>query len=301
MSAITQATRTFTIVPRGTFSLAAAAAFGFGPREAEARRDGVMRLAFCLDGFSASAGVVLTQDAAGVHGEVHGTDDVAAVERQVARILSLDHDGEAWSKVGDRDPVMGRLQAERPGARPVLFHSPYEAAAWSVISARVQTRQAAALRRQLAGKHGPLFSLAGEEHAAFPAPERLLALREVPGLPEEKVVRLRGIAEAALAGTLDPEALRALPPEDAMAALRRLRGIGPFYAGLIVVRATGQTDALPVAEPKVLAAAARHYGLDAVPDAAAFARLADGWRPFRTWACVLLRMAAEPAAGSPPA
>ncbi len=40
----------FTITPRGPFSLAEAAMFGFGQRSGAAW-DEVMRLAFCLDGY----------------------------------------------------------------------------------------------------------------------------------------------------------------------------------------------------------------------------------------------------------
>ena len=40
----------FTITPRGPFSLAEAATFGFGQRDG-AVWDEVMRLAFCLDGY----------------------------------------------------------------------------------------------------------------------------------------------------------------------------------------------------------------------------------------------------------
>ena len=49
--------------------------------------------------------------------------------------LSLDHDAAPWAEVGARYPVIGALQREFAGLRPVLFHSPYEAAAWSIISA----------------------------------------------------------------------------------------------------------------------------------------------------------------------
>jgi DNA-3-methyladenine glycosylase II len=70
--------------------------------------------------------------------------------------------------------------------------------------------------------------------------------------------------------------------------------VGPFYAGLIVLRASGFADALlPMAEPKVLAHTARFYGLPAAPDLEAFAALADRWRPFRTWATVLIRLAGD--------
>lgn len=291
-------TERFTIVPRGPFSLRAAAGFGFGPSTGRPKPEGdLMRLAFPVDGFERHAGVVLRQDAGGaVHGEVHGARDVERARRQVARILSLDHDGEAWEAVGERDPVIGRLQAAHPGLRPVLFHSPYEGTAWAIISARRPARQAAEVRRELSEALGASFELAGERVAAFPLPEQLLEVQPVRGLPEEKCERLRGVARAALEGRLDPERLGAMEPEAAMAEMRTLKGIGPFYAGLIVVRATGLSDVLPVEEPKSLRAAAHFYGLDRTPDPAAFAGLAEPWRPFRTWAVVLLRVAGDRAA-----
>lgn len=284
-----------TLLPRGPFSLAAAAGFGFGPSTGRPQPEGgIMRLAFPVDGFREHAGVVLRQDPDGaLHGEVHGAGDVERARRQVARILSLDHDGEAWTAVGERDPVMGRLQATHPGLRPVLFHSPYEGAAWSIISARRPARQAAEVRRRLSEALGAEFELAGETLAAFPLPERLLEVEPAPGLPEEKCERLRGVARAALEGRLDPERLQAMDPEEAMAEVRSLKGIGPFYAGLVVVRATGLADVLPVAEPKSLRAAAHFYGLDGPPDPEAFAALAEPWRPFRTWAVVLMRVAGD--------
>lgn len=286
---------TFALVPRGEFSLAAAASFGFGPTTGRPKPDGnLMRLAFPVDGFREHAGVVLRQDADGtVHGEVQGATDLGAVDRQVARILSLDHDGEAWAAVGARDPVIGGLQGEHPGLRPVLFHSPYDAAAWSIISARRPARQAAEVRRRISEELGATFELAGETLAAFPLPERLLAVEPGPGLPPEKAERLRGVAQAAVEGRLDPERLQAMDPEEAMADVQRLRGLGPFYSALVIIRATGLSDVLPAQEPRSLRAAAHFYGLDAPPDWEAFTALAEPWRPFRTWAVVLLRVAGD--------
>lgn len=287
------ASGTFTIVPRGPFSLSAAAGFGFGPRQGDERGADLLRLAFCVDGFSELAGVVLRQDRGRVHGEVHGARDVEAVRRQVARILSLDHDGDAWLAVGHRDPVIGRLQAEHPGLRPVLFHSPYEAAAWAVISARRSRQHAVRVRRELARSLGATFDLEGESHDAFPPPEHLRELEPMAGLSEERVLRLHRVADAALSDALDPERLLRMGPEQSAAQVRELRGIGAFYAELVVVRAVGFTDALPLAEPRSLACAAHFYGLERTPDPAAFVALAEAWRPFRTWAVVLLRVAGD--------
>ncbi len=290
-----------TIRPSGPFSLAEAATFGFGQR-AGASWDGVMRLAFCLDGYAAQVGVEVRQDDAGVvRGLVSGPDDtdLDAVSRQVARVLSLDHDGEEFVSVGQRDPVIGRLQQVAPGLRPPLFYSPYEAAAWAVLSARRPARQMMAVRDRLSLAHGAVFELAGERLAAFPAPQALLEIGEFPGIPADKMARLHGVAEAAVAGQLAAGRLRALGPEAAAADLQQIKGIGPFYSSLIVIRATGFADVLPVAEPKALELTAALYGLAEPPDPAAFAELAEPWRPLRTWAVVLIRAAGPRLLGEP--
>ena len=62
----------------------------------------------------------------------------------------------------------------------------------------------------------------------------------------------------------------------------------------MVLRASGFADAmLPMAEPKVLRHAARFYGLTKEPDLEWFTALAERWRPFRTWATVLIRLAGD--------
>jgi DNA-3-methyladenine glycosylase II len=291
----------FEIVPRGPFSLRAAAGFGFGGSIGAPDWDGAMRLAFAVDGFSAHAGVLLRErDGGTVEGEIQGAGDVEGVRTQVARILSLDHDGDAWLAVGERDPVIGRLQREHPGVRPVLFHSPYEAAAWSIVSARRPQRQAAEVRRTLSERLGATFDVRGVAMAAFPLPERLLEVAAGPGLPDTKVARLHGVARAALDGRLDPVRLRELEPELALAELQALDGIGPFYAALILVRSSGAADIAAV-HPHAIASAALAYGADAVCDGDALLALSERWRPFRTWAAVLLRVAAGDAERRPTA
>ena len=210
----------------------------------------------------------------------------------MARVLSLDHDATGFVRVAERDPVIGRLQAAAPGLRPPLFYSPYEAAAWAVLSARRPARQMQQIRRRLSEAHGEVFELAGERLAAFPSPRQLLSVPSFPGIPPDKIRRLHGVADAALAGTLDAGYLRALGPEQALAELQQINGIGPFYSALIVIRGTGFTDVLPVQEPRALALTAQLYQLDAPPGPEEFARIAEPWRPFRTWAVVLIRAAA---------
>lgn len=288
------------LVPQGPFSLGAAAEFGFGPNEGRPPPfDGAMRLAFPVDGGAGYAGALLRQSSPDgpvtVELQTAGGADEDRALRQIARVVSLDHDGEEFMRVGDRDPVIGELQRAHPGQRPVLFHSPYEAAAWSIISARRPASQSARVRAGLAERLGETFELAGQTLPAFPQPEALAQLPgEVPGLNAAKVSRLRGVGQAALAGELDVERLHELGPERAYEDVQRLNGIGPFYAGLVVLRASGFADAmLPMAEPKVLSHTARFYGLEQPPSLERFAELAETWRPFRTWTTVLIRLAGD--------
>lgn len=106
-----------------------------------------------------------------------------------------------------------------------------------------------------------------------------------------KITQLHAVARAAEAGRLDAEALRALGPEEAAARLQTLPGIGPFYADLVVVRATGFADVLSEREPKLLAAVGELYDLGHPASAEELRGIAEAWRPLRTWAAVLIRAA----------
>lgn len=281
---------TLTIAPLGPFSLRELALFGFG-HQVDPHWDGTMRMAFCLDGYTEQVGVAVTADDAGVHASYDGTADVDVVRSQVARVLSLDHDGRLFSEIGRRDPVIGRLQQAAPGLRPPQFYSAYEGAAWSVLSARRPTRQMAVVRQRLAEAHGRVFEVAGESVAALPTPEQLLAVSSFPGIPDDKLDRLHGVARAALAGELDTAAIAAEDASAAMTRLQTIRGIGPFYSALIVIRACGRADVLPDAEPKALALTGELYGFGRPVTAAEMALLAQQWSPLPTWAVVLIRAA----------
>ena len=284
--------RAFTIVPEGPFSLREVATFGFGQR-LETTWDGVMRLAFCVDGYCEQAGVEVRQDEDGVHCIVAGDADLGSVRRQVARVLSLDYDGAAFARIGQRDPVIARLLAAAPGLRPPLFYSPYEAAAWAVLSVRRVPKQMSEVRRRLSEAHGATFDLAGERVAAFPTPDQLLVVDAFPGISADRMTRLHGVARAALDGVLDVARIRALGPEAALEDLQRINGIGPFYSALIVIRASGFADVLPRDEQKALALVGELYALGGPATSEQLTEIAEVWRPFRTWAVVLIRAASS--------
>jgi DNA-3-methyladenine glycosylase II len=284
----------FEIQPSGPFNLAAAKDFagGFPAGIGGGLVDETsIALAFPVEGSWSSAAVELTQ---GTDGRLIGRTDAAAqdlpaVIRQASRSLSLDHDGTGWPAVGERDPIIGRLQRERGFLRPVCFYSAYEAATSFVIGQRISMRQGARIKERLREVADDRPTVDGRPFASFPRPERLLELREIAGLSAQKVTWLHGIARAALEDRLDTERLRSMPREAALEALRAIPGIGPWTAEAIRLRGCGIRDELPVNDDITPNAAAALYGREHL-DRADLEALAEAWRPYRMWAVVLLRV-----------
>jgi len=299
---------TFTLVPRGPFSLRASIKFleGFTPAAyagpaSQEPEGAALELAFPAEGSWQTVGVRVEQlrrDAGEVTAEIvspaqPGADLVAGVRSQVERILSLDVDGSGFAAVGERDPVIGDIQQRYPGLRPVGFWSPYEAAAWTIIGHRIRITQAAAIKARMAEQLGEPVSFGDRVVHAFPAPQRLAGLDTFPSLAGRKPEWLRSLAQAALDGQLDAARLRAMPHEEAMADLKKLPGIGDFSAGLTLLRGAGDPDAVPSQEPRLARAVALAYDLPGPATPEQILQISENWRPYRTWVTLLLRTQLE--------
>ncbi len=300
LSAAAVGARSFRIEPQGPFSwpMAIDVLGHFGPTGRHvpatgptAAAESIIRLAFPLDGDFEPVAVALHLEDGALLGEVAGSERIEAVAAQVARVFSLDMDGSGYPELARRDVALAPVMAALPGLRPVCFTSPYETAAWAILSARISMAQAARVQDRLIADLGVRLRVAGADVWSFPTPERLLELRELPGTAPEKVVRLHSVARAALDGILDPARLRVLGDEAGPASLRTIRGIGPFWSSGIYLRGCGIADVFPD-EPLAIAALGHLHGLGDRPDPAAVRRLTDAYAPYRMWVCFLLRVAA---------
>lgn len=274
---------TITLHPRGPFSLTAAATFveGFPGTQAE-RPPEALRYAWAVDGDWRTVQATLRQHDDIV--DVEFADRPAAqlvrrAARDLEQMLCLDVDGTGFAALGEHDRVVRTLQHRFPGLRPVLFYTPYEAAAWTIISQRIRMTQAATIKARLASELG--------DHDAFPAPARLAQI-DTPqrGLTDRKVDQLRRLALAAQDGALTRERLRAMSYADGLEHLRQLPGIGPFSAELILIRGVGYPDVLPDHDTRLDEAIRRAYD---ITDSAAVQAITDTWRPYRAWVALLLR------------
>jgi DNA-3-methyladenine glycosylase II len=276
-----------TVDVRGPWSLATSRAFweGFTPAALPAHDSAEqLHAVFRAEADWRRAEATVTQQDGTARIRVAGDGDLEAAGVQVCRFLSLDVDARGWPDVRGRDPVIADAQAQLPGLRPCGFHSPYEAAAWSVLSQRIRVVQAARLREDLVRRHG--------DDGAFPAPQALRTLEL--DLPGRKSEYLHAVADAALEGRLDAATLRSVDPDEAIRTVQEIKGLGPFAAGLVVLRGANAPDALPHHERRLEAEILERYGPHrSLPE------VAEAWRPFRTWAAVHLRALAERSASNP--
>jgi DNA-3-methyladenine glycosylase II len=283
------ASRSFDLTAQGPFEFAESVRFwqGFTLANAgEGAHESSIDLAFVPPGTSKAIGVRATGIPGGLHAEIFG-EAPERIEQDVARIFSLDIDGREFEAIREREPELSPLLDLYAGSRPVQFATPYEAAAWAIISQRVRMTQAAKVKANMEHELGELVRFPNNELYAFPAPSTLRTLGPFPGLMATKVERLLGLAEAA-DDVLDPDRLRAMTPEEADKEVRQISGIGDFSAELILLRGVGFPDQLPIAGGHMAEGIARLYKLNSLPTASEVLEYAEQWRPFRGWIAFML-------------
>jgi DNA-3-methyladenine glycosylase II len=126
-----------------------------------------------------------------------------------------------------------------------------------------------------------------------PAPEEILAadpdeLRRAAGLSRAKIASFRSLAEHLLSGELELERLHELSDEDVIAQLSAVKGIGTWTADMFLMFHLYRPDVLPVGDIGLRRAIEQAYELPARPGPPELERIAEPWRPYRTFACIYL-------------
>lgn len=279
----------FSITPQGPFDLLVQNQFFGGWPTLEDQNTIV--LTFPVEGWKTSASVTLMQKENGeITGTVYGAKGKEEnAWNQALAILSLDVDGSSWPDVGKKDPIIGKLQKKYGFIRPNLFQSPYEAAASFIIGHRISIKQRNAIAKSLAENFGDKIQVNETTFYGFPQPQVLKTISSFKAISGEKIERLQGVAEAAIDGLLTRKYLRSISVQIALDELKKLRGVGDFFAQGILMRGAGLADSLTEDEmsKKTIQVA---YDLPDIPNTKELAEISENWKPYRMWALVLLHI-----------
>ena len=113
---------------------------------------------------------------------------------------------------------------------------------------------------------------------------RMPTLRRV-GLSRQKATYVRELARHTVDGALDFAALPAMPDEEVVAALTKVKGIGQWSAQMFLIFALRRHDVLPAGDYGVRAAIKRLYRKRKLPGPRDMAKVARPWRPYCSVAC----------------
>jgi DNA-3-methyladenine glycosylase II len=97
----------------------------------------------------------------------------------------------------------------------------------------------------------------------------------------------RVIAQAIAGGGLDLAAIAALPSSEAVAALRRHKGIGPWTAEIYLMFCEGHPDVFPAGDLALQKAVGHGLGMDKAPTEKQLSAMAEDWTPHRHAAALL--------------
>ncbi len=172
-----------------------------------------------------------------------------------------------------------------PGIRLPGSLDAFELAVRAVLGQQVTVAAARTLARRVVERFGtPLATPWPSLARAFPAPQDL-AEATLDSVASLGIVRTRSNALIAMAQAWPTLEATMASPDDFIAALCELPGIGPWTAHYIAMRALGWPDAFPPNDVAVLKAMRLLFGTQNQRDADV---QAQAWRPWRAYAVLRL-------------
>jgi 3-methyladenine DNA glycosylase/8-oxoguanine DNA glycosylase len=291
------AERAFTLrLPAG---YRAAATLRYLGRDAESNSERVAGQTFAkgvrLDGRPALLTVELRDGAAPLaRCRIHTGDRAlspaaaAAAHTAALRLLGLTLDPAPFERqvlTRRRPPGLGRRFARRRGVRG----APFEGLCWAIVGQQVNLTFAATLRRRVVELCGePIASPEAGPILSPPTPEAVAGLDAADltarQFSRRKAEYLIGAAAAIASGELP---LDRFPEEPATLVERRLlavRGLGPWTAHYVMLRALGFADCVPVGDSGLAAGLVRFFSLESRPGPEETRELLAPFVPYRSFA-----------------
>jgi AraC family transcriptional regulator, regulatory protein of adaptative response / DNA-3-methyladenine glycosylase II len=207
--------------------------------------------------------------------------DLGPAVRRSRQLLDLDADPIAIDESLLNDRILGSVVRAHPGRRLPGSVDGFELAVRAVLGQQVSVAGARTIAGRLVRRFGkPLTAPDGDLTHVFPEPTALVdADLGTLGIPGSRQDTLRKLARTVAAGdlVLDSGADRAETEE----RLQALRGIGPWTAAYVAMRALGHPDVFLAADLGVRRGLER-LGQPGDPKSAV--ALAERWRPWRSYA-----------------
>jgi DNA-3-methyladenine glycosylase II len=237
--------------------------------------------------------------AVGIDGDRRGHARLLALVR---RMLGVEVDLTGFYRSASRirwlHSVVLRMRGVKPPRHPTLWEACVNAIAFQQVSVAA----ASAIVRRVIVELGEPLERHGTRLYRFPGVACVQGARDAQlraaGLSASKIATLRRVADALGEGSLDETSLEERPSPDAAALLRRIKGIGPWTAAVILLRGLGRLDQFPAHDSSVARNLAL-FGESAPPDVDAVLEALGPQRGMLYYHLLLARLEARDDLGRP--
>ena len=210
------------------------------------------------------------------------------VQRQFSTALDIS----PFYRLAKGDAVLSRLAQHFGGMRIPQATNVFETLVCAILEQQVNLTFAYQVKKALIETYGDFIEHQDRRYNAFPEPAALAiaTTRELRRLQisAPKARYIIAIARAVLDGSLDLDGLRQVDPAAAVAKLRAHKGVGPWTAQYVGLRALGHLDSLPAADVGLQKAIQRFYSLRKQPGAARVVQMFRPWVGWRSYATFYL-------------
>ena len=214
------------------------------------------------------------------------------VQQVVSRQFSTELDLTPFLKIARNDKVLSKLVDRFLGMRIPQAPTVYECVVCAILEQQVNLTFAHQVKRALVETYGETVEFKGQHYSAFPEPHTLASATPVDlrklQISGPKARYIIGISRAVADGQVDLEGLRSVPSEEARIRLVEHKGIGPWTAEYVCLRALGKLDHLPSADVGLQKAVQAFYRLRKVPAPARVEQIGRKWAGWRSYATFYL-------------
>lgn len=165
------------------------------------------------------------------------------------KILGLDVDPRPLQHLVEAEYALRATALALRGMRPPRFAGLFETFASIVPFQQLSLEAGVAIVARMVKRFGQYLEYGGRRFYAFPTAQAIAEARLEPlracGLSARKARTMRDLARVVVSGALTEEQLSSMSTGEALRTLTALPGIGPWSAGLVLLRGFGRTDVFP--------------------------------------------------------
>lgn len=246
---------------------------------------------FCLDGRKGWFSLQNVQNKNALRLEVHASDlsCLMPLVWRVRQMFDLNADPVKLQELFEKDSILGPVWLRHPGIRVPVSWDPFEFTVRAIVGQLISVKTATKLMSNLVETVAEDLSISAPSgiKKIFPNASCLKIMgKHSFGLTKNKIAAIEDFSQMVVEGIIDLEDINNL--DTFIQQCKSVRGIGEWTAQIIAMRGMGSKDAFPASDLGIVQAMLSTGSRKKSP--AQINRIAERWRPLRSYAAMLLWM-----------